>query len=556
MLTEIQIENFAIIENQSISFGDGLNVLTGETGSGKSIILDALGLILGDRASANSIRAGADHLQVHAHFDLSTIDPSVIATLPDVAQCEELAVTRIVSANGRSKVYVNGNLSTVSVLSEIANRLISICSQSQQVRLLNSQYHLSLLDGFCVDAETLTEYKVSFNKWKEIKLQIENLQAREKERASRTIWLEETIEEITAVNPSAGLRATLEQVLAQRANYQKITEKRSYIEQLLSAEDGALLTLSKLTSAFNDYTKLDPTAYELTSEVIEVKELLFSIDKKFRNVLSVNDNFDGQNEDELADRMTKLARLERKHNTDDAGLVDILNNCKTELAQLQNPGKALDQLSAQEKKYYNDVQVIGSKLAEIRKAGSKNLSKNVSKELSELNMSGAKFSVEFNKLDTPTITGYETVEFFLQPNPGEAAKPLRQIASGGELSRILLVLKKILRDRSGVNVLVFDEVDTGISGAVAQSVGSKLKSLAAQSQVICITHLPQVASFADQHLLVEKVTDMKTKRTSSSVRVLSKSDRVNEVARMLSGFEVTETSKKSAKELIENALRS
>ncbi len=547
MLTELQISNFAIIENQSIRFEEGLNVLTGETGSGKSIILSALELILGGRSSIQNIKTGHESLEVHAHFDLSKLSPEKIAELPDIAQTEELAVSRVLSKNGRGKVYINGAISTVGVLQEIGNRFINICSQSQQIKLLLPEFHLELLDGFLQEQSLREEYKIAFQKWSEKNKELLELQKSYADKEARQIWLEETVSELSSIEIHAGMRTSLEEQYKKYSLKTKLQDSLQRAQQSFEDEDGLLSALSKAMHTISDLCKIETGYSDALESLTKANEYIFDADK-FLKKKSIDLSEDDL--EELSEKLTILSRLERKHKCDDAALEKLLAASKEELILLSNSESLLKRASE-----VSALQATAEKLAQTlsqkRSFAAKKLADQVSKELSELNMSGAKLSVSIKKKEL-SLLGIDDVEFLLSSNPGEPPKPLRAIASGGELSRIMLVLKKILRDRSGVNVLVFDEVDTGISGGVARAVGQKLKTLSKDSQVICITHLPQVASYADHHLLVEKLG---TKKVTTSVRELNKkNERVEEIARMLSGFEVTASSKKSAEELIATAV--
>jgi DNA repair protein RecN (Recombination protein N) len=547
VLTELQISNFAIIENQSIRFEEGLNVLTGETGSGKSIILSALELILGGRSSIQNIKTGHESLEVHAHFDLSKLSPEKIAELPDIAQTEELAVSRVLSKNGRGKVYINGAISTVGVLQEIGNRFINICSQSQQIKLLLPEFHLELLDGFLQEQSLREEYKIAFQKWSEKNKELLELQKSYADKEARQIWLEETVSELSSIEIHAGMRTSLEEQYKKYSLKTKLQDSLQRAQQSFEDEDGLLSALSKAMHTISDLCKIETGYSDALESLTKANEYIFDADK-FLKKKSIDLSEDDL--EELSEKLTILSRLERKHKCDDAALEKLLAASKEELILLSNSESLLKRASE-----VSALQATAEKLAQTlsqkRSFAAKKLADQVSKELSELNMSGAKLSVSIKKKEL-SLLGIDDVEFLLSSNPGEPPKPLRAIASGGELSRIMLVLKKILRDRSGVNVLVFDEVDTGISGGVARAVGQKLKTLSKDSQVICITHLPQVASYADHHLLVEKLG---TKKVTTSVRELNKkNERVEEIARMLSGFEVTASSKKSAEELIATAV--
>ena len=547
MLTELQISNFAIIENQSIRFEQGLNVLTGETGSGKSIILSALELILGGRSSIQNIRTGHDSLEVHAHFDLSGLSPEKLSELPDIAQQEELAVSRILSRNGRGKIYINGAICTASVLQQIGNRFINICSQSQQIKLLLPEYHLELLDGFLKEEALFLSYRKAFAQWSEKQKAYSELQKKYADKETRQIWLEETVEELESLDLTEGLRESLEGRYKRLTQKEKIKEKLLHIESCFEDENGLLAVLTKTTAAIADATKVDSTFSKALDALQIAKEQIFQSDKIVKSYTTDDDNEDLE---KISEKLTLLTRLERKHKTNESGLLKLLLDSKKELLLLGDSGSMTRE--AEELKKLSEIALkFAEQLSAKRTQAAKKLADQVSKELGELNMSGSKLSVSIERKNL-SADGIDQVEFLLVSNPGEPPRPLRAIASGGELSRIMLVLKKILRDRSGVNVLVFDEVDTGISGGVARAVGQKLKVLSKDSQVICITHLPQVASYADHHLLVEKSG---TKKVITVVReLLDSNDRVDEIARMLSGFEVTESTRKSAAELIATAL--
>lgn len=550
MLTELQISQFAIIENQSINFKSGLNVLTGETGSGKSIILDALGLILGGRSSSNLIRTGCDTSEVHAHFDLSNISENIKKTLPDIINDDELVVTRTINTQGRGKVYINGTISTVSVLSEVSSRIINICSQSQQIRLLDSTFHLELLDGFIDNQPLLLEYSQCYQAWQKAKQEYDSMVLTNKEKESRIIWIQDTINELEQVNIQPGIRKVLENTIKTFNDKGKLNKLVSEFEQILRDETGLLSLSDSLSKLSTEIFKIDPKFIQAYDAVKIVKEEIFNIDTFLGKYnLTLNDKVNTDEIETLEDRLSKIARLERKHGTDDSGLSTLLNKCKIELDTISSES-GIEALKQKVDKLKDQASKIALNIRAVRYDAGKTLSKLVQRELSELNMKDASFALSWEQIPLG-LKGIDSVSFVLSSNKGEALRPLKQIASGGELSRIMLVLKKILRDRSGINVLVFDEVDTGISGSVARAVGQKLKSLSKESQVLCITHLPQVASFADHHLLVEKTPG---KRTTTQVRELNEAQRIDEVARMLSGFEVTKASRNSAIELIKTAV--
>ena len=580
MLSELQILNFAIIEEQTISFIEGLNVITGETGAGKSIILNAIELILGGRAKANLIRKGADFLEVNAVFDLSRIDRKIFSEMPDIVQGDELLISRNISQSGKSKIYINGKISTLSFLEEITSKIINICGQSNQVRLLDPQYHLSLLDDFADLLQDVNTYKVAHEAYKLLENQLNSAEQRNERNAEIYESLQFTYKELSSLNLKLNIRADLESEIKRLANSEKLIEKIDLIVNTITGDDSVILLLNKISQDILEISKLDKS---LSSDVNTFKDSVDLINEVATNLVrySTNIELDESKLEQLREQLAEIARLERKYKTDDAGLLKILDKIDKELQNISDP-KSLEKLKVESLEAQISLFEISYQLSNKRKKAGIELSKKVQEELAELNMPYAYLSLSLqgklsvyeeigkliiskkssNKENIETIinqlkeqlqniifysSGIDKGEFLFSSNKGETEKPLRQIASGGELSRIMLILKKILRDRSGVNVLVFDEVDTGVSGSVARAVGQKLKSLADMSQVICITHLPQVASFADAHILVEKVVG---ERTNSEVKILNEEERVYEIARMIAGYKVTEASKESARELL------
>lgn len=545
MLVELKIANFAIIEEQSVLFGPGLNVLSGETGAGKSIILSALELILGGRPRPHAVRHGADALEVEALFDLTRVNERTVAELPDCAQGDELSIVRTVGANGRGRVYINGRIGTVALLEEVVSRLVNICGQSQHVRLLNPAYHLALLDSFSDNEALLSEYAKRYTEYRTIAERLQSREADQRRLRLRREELSTTIRELSVIDLTDGIRQSLEDRVSRLANAERLLAGVQAAEQTLTDDQGALANLRFATNQLSELSRLDaalcPIAEQLTNAQLVIRESVRDIDS-YAAALDV----DEQQLELLRDQLAEVARLERKYRTNDAGLIALLREASDELAKLEDE-EDTDALQEKLRHALAAAEELATELSERRHAAGKELSATVEQELAEVNMKGARLVVEHVTLPELAPAGRERAEFLLSSNKGDALRPLRQIASGGELSRILLVCKKVLRDRSGVNVLVFDEVDTGISGGVARAVGLKLKALARDSQVICITHLPQVASLADTHLLVTKIQD---DRARSVVRVLSQDERITEIARMLAGAEITRAARESARELL------
>jgi len=546
MLTDLTITNFAIIERQSISFHNGFNVISGETGAGKSIILNALEFILGGKGSPSLIRTGADHLEVQALFDLSALPPDVRSELPEIVGCDdELVVSRLQPREGRGKVLINGRLGTVSLLEEIVRKLVNICSQHHQTKLLDARFHLDLLDGFCGEPELLSRMRDAYAVWSQKKGELAAIKESIEQGAARRGDLEHTHAELEALpGLKPGRRRELEDEIKRIGNFERLVELGQKLEGLLSGEEGMGVQLREISSAVTEMARLDSTFTKIQSEFESARQALLDSEisvARYVGALEV----DASTLEEMREELSEIARLERKYRLDDAGLCALKSKVAAELTQLSG-GEGCRELEREVARLYEKVLEIGQHLRKVRQKGAEGLTKAVSADLKELNMRDASLQVRCVECE-PFQLGIDRVEFLISTNKGEPHSPLAQIASGGELSRVMLVLKKILRERSGVNVLIFDEVDAGVSGGVARSVGLMLKEISKRSQVVCITHLPQVASLSDRHFLVNKeVGD----RATTVVRELSDEEKVDEIARMLAGYKITDASRASARELI------
>jgi len=549
MLTEITISNLAVIERQSLSFDSGFNVISGETGAGKSVILSALEFILGKKLSTDMIRPSAESLEVQALFDISKLPQGVLAELPEIAHGEELVVSRSLPREGRGKVLINGRLGTVSLLEEIVSKIVNVCGQHHQTRLLDPKYHIELLDGFCAHEELLSSFKLAYQAWSEKK----RILTESRERSSNAIVRREELSEILAEleelpNLTADRRENLEAEVKRLSNSEKLINLGQRLSDLLSAdggvENGVAAKISEVGGAANEILRIDPSFEPLVERWSEVEGGVAEFERELARYISGLD-LDSSSLEALREELSELARLERKYRVDCAGLLDLKNRSLAELS-LYAVDSNLNTLLGELSKAEELMKTAAKKLTQSRVTHAKVLAAHVSKSLAELNMREALLDVRFTEA-APTLSGSDKVEFLITTNSGFEPKPLAQIASGGELSRIMLVLKKVLRERSGVNVLIFDEVDAGVSGSVARAVGRMLKDISDQSQVLCITHLPQVASLSDRHFLVNKESG---KRAVSLVRQLSELEKVDEIARMLAGYTITEASRASARELI------
>lgn len=546
MLSELTISNFAIIERQSLSFHPAFNVISGETGAGKSIILNALEFILGGKASPQFIRTGAEQMEVQALFDLSDVPADIRAELPEiVGEDDELVVSRSLPREGRGKVLIGGRLGTVSLLEEIVRKLVNICSQHHHTRLLDPRYHVELLDGFCGCAAQVSEMQAIYRRWTEKRGELEDIKKAHSNGAIRREELEQVLADLAEINDlKPGRRAELEGEIKRISNFERLLQAGQRALNLLVAEEGITSSLKEVAGALQDIERLDPAAGKLLAEFESARESLAESELAIDRYVASLD-FDADNLEALRTELSSLARLERKYKVDDGGLCELRSQAERELLVL-NGGPGFRELEGEVEGLRAQVFEVGAALRTTRKAGARELCAAVASDLKELNMRDASLEVRFSESE-PSAIGLDKIEFLIATNRGEPHSPLQKIASGGELSRVMLVLKKILRERSGVNVLIFDEVDTGISGGVARSVGRMLKEISSQSQVVCITHLPQVASLSDRHFLVNKEVG---ERAITVVKQLNDEEKVDEIARMLAGYTITDASRASARELI------
>lgn len=544
MLSELRISNFAIIEEQRVQFGPGLNVISGQTGSGKSVLLNALELILGARPRAQLIRHGADHLEIEGAFNLSDLSPALVESLPDIARGDELVLSRSINQSGKGKVYINGRLGTVALLQEISRKLINICGQGQHINLLDPKFHLDLIDEYAGNAELRSEYAEVYSRYRVALKDFEQFESRRDAIEARSTVLRETFEELNAAKLYAGIREDLDAQTKKLEGAERLIEGVQAVLPSFSSEEGVLSLLSRLITSLNELSRFDSQIKEFVNQANSARVLLQELEidlARYSNDLSLDDEKLAL----LRDKLAEVARLERKYRANDTGLLEIQQSAGAELDRIADLGNISD-IKERLDENRAALERIAAMLSESRLKAGSTLAHVVEKDLGTLSMPEAKLKIEIEEGEFAP-DGKDRVEFFISTNKGELFKPLAQIASGGELSRIMLVLKKNLRDRSGVNVLVFDEVDSGVSGSVARAVGQKLKELSKFSQVICITHLAQIASLAERHILVDKIVK---DRTFSIIKVIEGEEKVDEIARMLAGYEITRASRESAKELL------
>jgi DNA repair protein RecN (Recombination protein N) len=551
MLRELLISNLAIIDKLHVEFHDGLNILTGETGAGKSIIIDAVNLILGGRASSELIRSGAEEASVEAIFDVAGVAALKGKLEAAGIGCDgELLVRRTVSRGGKNRCFISGSLATTAILSDIARSLINISGQHESQVLLKPEQHLRLLDGFSGTLELRNDFAARFEEYQRAKGELEALEQGEREAARRIDLLSFQSSEIAQAKLKPGEEEELAEERMRLAHGEKLLTATQEAFDALYGGDAALLgRLRRVISAVAEAGSIDhllaPVAESLEGAYAQLEDASLTLRDYGADVEA-----DPGRLEQLEDRLDAVNRLKRKYGEDIAEILAYREKVDAELAALTGRDETRQELTGRISQLKEELAALGAELTRGRLEGAARLKAGMERELSELAMPHAVFETSFEATHEPKSYGFERGEFMFSPNPGEPPKPLGKIASGGELSRLMLALKQ-LHPESEVPTLIFDEVDTGISGATSALIGVKLKKVAASQQVLAITHLPQVAAFADLHLRVEK--SVQEGRTATTVERLDGERRVAEVARMLSGARVTQKTLEHARELIQEA---
>jgi len=555
MLRTLRIKDFAIIDFLEINFEPGLGVLSGETGAGKSIIIDALGLVLGGRAYTEYVRTGSKEARIEALFDLSD-RPDILKNLRDagIEADGEVVVSRTVALKGPNRADINGKMVPVGKLSEVTSGLVDIYGQHEHHSLLKPESHLRMLDNYAGLGELYERYRAAWRSVKDLEKRIEEAGRKEAERATRLDYLKFVVNEIDSANIQPD---ELELLRAERdvlRNARKLLEAAGQAHDVLyGAEDSVVGRISLVMQSLAEAARLAPRLSEIAEAVETARYSLEDAAISARDYASgIEEN--PQRLEEVEERLEFLGRLCKKYGGSPEAALEFRDKCAREISGLEEGEQSMEKLKQRLAGEKERARAIAEKLSEGRKKAARKMEKQVEKELGELKMKGAVFRVNFTPAGEKEglgPEGAETAEFFISPNPGEQPKPLVRIASGGELSRIMLALKSILAEAADVPTLVFDEVDSGIGGAVAQVVGRKLRSLANNSQVLCVTHLAQIAAFAQSHYWVAK--QQRDGRAVTCVRKLEGGENVEELARMLGGAEVTEATRNLAREMVKSA---
>lgn len=551
MLRSLQISNVAVIKRADIELDDGFCVLTGETGAGKSIIIDSIGLLLGSRAPRELIRAGEERATVTALFDrpgaatLALLDEYGITSEDGVLLC------RSVSTDGRSSARINGQTVTAAMLREVGRSLITIHGQHDNQRLLQRSYHIRLLDAYAGCESQLGEYRAAYEELKGLRSELDKLRRDEAEKIRLRDILEYQIKEIDAARLKQGEQEQLTAARLRLQSAEKIKKQADFVYRALYASEKGAVTvlLDRAGSALSQLAAIIPEAVELETRLENCR---YEIEDIASTVHSYTDDFDGDPTvmlDKIEGRLDTICRLERKYGATESAVKAFRDDAAARLERLDNAEARADELETLIKEADSRVRELGAKLTGMRSRAASEAAVRVCEILAYLDMPGVQFCISQTPCE-PEPDGCDEVEFLIAANPGEQPVPLAKTASGGELSRVMLALKCVLSENDGIDTMIFDEVDAGISGKTSRKVGVKLHQLAKTAQVLCVTHSAQIASLADRHLLISKGES--DGRAETSVRVITGDERVCEIARILGGINITEKQREAARELLEH----
>ena len=551
MLSNLKIENIAVIKNAVIDFKDGFNVMTGETGAGKSIIIDSLNAVLGERTSRELIRTGCDFAEVTAMFYDGSDEVNAILNEFDIPVEDDgaILIVRKMSPDGKNSCKINSVSVTVSMLKKLGKQLVNIHGQADNQTLLNEENHCSYIDRIAENGKLFEEFSQSYNKYVSLKNQLDSLNIDEEQKLRRMDMLDYQISEIEAAKVSVGEWDELKEKQTLFRNTEKLSTVLGTAYAYLDGNDeaqgavqlsfGALNKLNSVADISKDISELAATleekAYDLSAVCEQVRDLLDSLD------------FDENSVTQVEERLDVLYELSKKYGKTEEEILEYYASAVEERNSIENSDEIKRRLTIEVKEAYEKALEKAKELSKTRMYAGNLFSKNVCEELKFLDMPSVRFAVDIK--DCPLCeNGIDKVEFLLSANVGEDLKPLSKIASGGELSRIMLAIKSVLSEKDGISTLVFDEIDTGVSGSAAQKIAVKLKQVSASHQVICVTHLAQIAAYADEHLLISK--SERDGQTYTELRSLDFDERKRELARIMGGFNVTDAMLESAEQML------
>ena len=553
MLSVLKIENIAIIESAEIEFSRGFNVLSGETGAGKSIILDSINAVLGFRTSRELIRTGASEARVTALFSSvsENVEKKLVELSLPVVPDKTILVSRVISPD-KNVCKVNNALTNVSALREIGAELISIHGQQDNRELLNNETHISYIDSIGDLNGIVGDYSTLYNELLSLKSQIKKLSGNKEEKARRIDILSYQIDELEKAEINPGEWESLKNRKTELQNFERIQESLTASYAALSGGDSYKGAVEMVSGAFRELSSISKFSNEIQSISEKLGDLYYEL-SDIADTVRDSISGDGYNPLELEDienRLDLLYKLSKKYGETEEDMLQYLENAKTELSEISLSDEVLDELKVKYSEKLIETENLAKTLSEKRKKEAKIFCEKVCEELRFLDMPSVEFLVDFKEVDL-CENGIDSVEFLISANVGEIPKPIAKIASGGELSRIMLALKTVLADKDKISTMIFDEIDAGVSGRAALKVASKLKDVSNGKQVLCVTHLAQLMSYADSHYLIEKA--VRDGKTYTGVTLLDLEGRKKEIARITSGGEITQTQLDNALEMINNA---
>lgn len=558
MLKQLRIENFVLVENICFEFGENLNIITGETGAGKSLMVDALGLLLGERASNQYIRTGAERALVEGYFTYE--HPSVGKVLEDLGlsleATEGILLSREITINGRNYCRVNGKIIPLSMFQTIGRQLVDINSQHEQLTLLSATEQLALLDarGGAEINHALVEVATYYNQLEQVSRKLKSLVEDPEEREKEIAFYQFQVNEIDRANLVDGDEEELIQRKNILSNFERLMTGTAQAYELIFSGGTTNSAYDQLSVAVEQLEQLVSIDESLSDTLSMTSNCLYQIEeagRELQNYLSQIDFNSGELDDVIL-RLDNISDLKRKYGSSIKKILAYKEEIKKKLEDYEQRQETIEKLQSQQEIIESSYNQAALKLSQLRKSAARQLEQEVENALKELDMPTAKFQCFFTQSTNPAKNGLDILEFYISPNPGEPLKPLAKIASGGEIARIMLALKSILADVEAVETMVFDEADSGIGGLTAAKVGQKLVEISEKRQVICITHSPQIACFGEFHFRLYK--DTVEGRTFTKGEVLSQEYRIEELARMLGGGPEGATATKHAKQLLQNAL--
>ena len=550
MLSSLQIENVAVIQKAEVHFEPGLNVLTGETGAGKSILIDSINAILGNRTSKDLVRTGAAKAVIRAAFE--QVPPAVLDKLEQSGyeRSEALLLSREITAEGKSSCRINGMPATAAVLRELCGGLININGQHDSVGLLNPAHHLGILDDYAQNRTVFQEYYTLYRELVRVKRELDALITDEAEKQRKIDLLQYQVQEIEDAGLTAGEEQTLENRRKVLSNASAIRDRLAQSYALLSGSDdaaGAVDLLGEASNAVDAAAQLDPA---LTAAAGQLLDLYYNAKDVAADLIGRLDAYDTNDAelDEVEQRLDLLYRLKRKYGSTVEDVIAFGQKAREELDNIQNSQQRHDALQAEKLRLYAKAREKAEALTQTRLKAFEELNTRISGTLDFLNMPGVRMTLRHTRGPLASH-GQDSIEFYISTNPGESPKPLAKIASGGELSRITLAIKNAMADKDAVPTVIYDEIDSGVSGKAAGRIGEVLRQSAQGHQILCITHTAQIAALADCHLLIQK--NVSNERTYTEIHPLDENGRVEALARLISGDHVTELSRANAREMLQ-----